>query len=103
MMDEGELEEKMEVEGEGDAQKGRWRWRAETVRENYKECLREIRLHVSASGPRHQQYVKITCPIMKRDCWPPRPACFTVRHPTHPPPPRISGCCIHLNAAVYCF
>lgn len=57
-------------EGRAVHKEKRLRRRGEMVKENCREHLREILLHVSASGPRCQCSVKITCPIMKRDCSP---------------------------------
>lgn len=56
------------MEGKVSCRKRGW-WCAETVNENYKEYLREIWLHMPASSSTRQHCVKITCPIMKRDCF----------------------------------
>ena len=82
------------VEGEGRTRRGdgggverQWKRIRENIWEN-------VWIHMSAGGPRHQHCVKITCPIMKRDCSPFYPGCLPV-HPVLIPPPHSLPLHIH--------
>lgn len=91
--------------GQSAPKEGRWRSHGETVIENKREYLREIWLHMSASSARRQHCVKITCPIMKRDCSPFLSGMLYCRRTPrliHPLSPHIHISCIYLDAVIYC-
>ncbi len=78
--------------GDGGGVKRQW----ERLRDNIE---RNMATHVSES-PRRQHCVKITCPIMKRDCSPCYLRCFTVHSPSLSSHIHIP--CIYLDAVIYC-